>query len=280
MITGLEDALAYSLARLPGTYAACLRAFAEAAAVAPAFSPRTMLDAGSGPAAASWAALATWGAIAEVAWLDSSAPFLDLAGRLAADGPPQLRASRRTRADLTADADLPAADLVVASYALAEIAPAALGPLVDRLWRATAGVLVLVEPGTPAGFSRLRTARAALTTAGGGLLAPCPHEGACPIAGSDWCHFRVRVPRSRDHRLAKGADAPFEDEKFAYLAVARPAVAVGPRHTRILTPPKTAKPGIEFRVCTPEGIAPRFIPRRDKPAHAQARRLDWGDVLP
>jgi ribosomal protein RSM22 (predicted rRNA methylase) len=279
VIKGLEDALAYSLARLPGTYAACMTAFAEAAARAPGFAPRSMLDAGSGPAAASWAALQTWGGIDEVAWLDSSAPFLDLAGRLAADAPAPLRASHRTRADLTATGDLDPADLVVASYALAEIAPAALAPLVDRLWRATTGALVLVEPGTPAGFARLRAARVQLIAAGGTILAPCPHDGLCPIAGADWCHFRVRVARSRDHKIAKGADAPFEDEKFAYLAVARPGLLTAPRGARILTPPRAGKPGIELRVCGPDGVAAQFVSRRDKPAHARARRFDWGDVL-
>ncbi len=278
MIRGLEDALAYSLARLPGTYAACLTAFSEAAAGAPDFTPRSMLDAGSGPAAASWAALAIWRGLADVAWLDSSVPFLDLAGRLAVDAPAPIRTSRRIRADLTSSVELDHADLVVASYALAEIAPGSLGPLVARLWQATDGVLVLVEPGTPAGFERLRAARAELILAGGAILAPCPHDGLCPIVAPDWCHFRVRVPRSRDHRLAKGADAPFEDEKFAYLAAARPHLAVAPRRPRILTPPQAAKPGIDLRLCTSEGIAATFVPRRDKPAHARARRLDWGDV--
>jgi ribosomal protein RSM22 (predicted rRNA methylase) len=171
------------------------------------------------------------------------------------------------------------ADLVVASYALAEIGPARQGEVVDRLWGQTLGMLILVEPGTPAGFERILAARARLIGQGATALAPCPHDGACPIAAPDWCHFVQRLPRSRDHRLAKGADAPFEDEKFAYVAAARPGVALSARTPRVLAPPRTAKPGIDLKLCTAAGIEHRFVARRDKAAHAVARRLDWGDAL-
>src|SRR5689334_3729518 len=91
VIRDADDALAYALTRLPATYAACAAAFGEAARMAPGFAPKRLLDAGVGPGAASWAALQAWPAIAEAAWLDASAPFLALAGRLAAEGPAALR---------------------------------------------------------------------------------------------------------------------------------------------------------------------------------------------
>lgn len=80
--------------------------------------------------------------------------------------------------------------------------------------------------------------------------------------------------------MAKGGEAPFEDEKFVYLAAARSGVTTVARVPRVLAPPRTGKPGIEFKLCTPEGTAERrFIGKRDKAAHAVARRLDWGDRL-
>jgi ribosomal protein RSM22 (predicted rRNA methylase) len=141
-------------------------------------------------------------------------------------------------------------------------------------------LLVLVEPGTPAGFARILAARSVLVSEGANLLAPCPHARDCPLAAPDWCHFSVRLPRSRDHRFAKGADAPFEDEKFAYLIAARPQVAAAARSPRVLAPPRAGKPGIRLKLCGPEGLEARFVGRRDKAAHAQARRLGWGDALP
>ena len=89
----------------------------------------------------------------------------------------------------------------------------------------------------------------------------------------------MRLPRSRDHRLAKGAQAPFEDEKFAYLLAARPAVAAETGAARDLARPKAGKPGVDLKLCTTRGLERRHVPRRDKAAHANARRLDWGDAL-
>ena len=277
VIRETDDALAYALARLPATYAACARVFEEAAVRTPGFAPRRLLDAGAGPAAASWAALETWPDLAALSWLDASPQFLEIAARLAVDGPGPLRAAERRRGDLTGGgAEWPRADLVACSYALAEIAPDRQAAVVAGLWAACDGLLALVEPGTPAGFARLRTARVALIAAGAEILAPCPHAGPCPLVGEDWCHFAVRLPRSRDHRIAKGAEVPYEDEPYAYLLAARPGLGEA-APARVLAPPRGGKPGVDLKLCTPEGLETRFVARRDKAAHAVARRLGWGD---
>jgi ribosomal protein RSM22 (predicted rRNA methylase) len=280
-IGGAADATAYVLSRLPATYAAASAALEEARRLAPDFSPTSLLDAGAGPGGASWAALEAWPQIATVTLLDASAPFLDMASTLARSGPDPLRTANLRRGDLTgSSADWPCADLVVSSYALAEIAPALQDQVVRNLWAACAGLMVLVEPGTPAGFGRILAARQALIAAGAAVVAPCPHSGPCPIEAPRWCHFAQRLPRSRDHRLIKGADAPFEDEKFIYLAVARPDIALGPRTPRVMGPPRTGKPGVAFEVCTPGGLERRSVGKRDKPAFAAVRHLRWGQAWP
>ena len=279
VIREADDALAYALTRLPATYAACAAVFEEAARMAPGFLPLSMLDAGAGTAAASWAALETWSGVAAVTWLDASSPFLSLAASLSAEAPPPLKGAEARRVDLTSAGPWPKAELVVASYALAEIAPDRQAAVVQSLWDACEGVLTLVEPGTPAGYGRILAAREALIANGATIMAPCPHHLACPLSGSDWCHFSVRLPRSRDHRIAKGGEVPFEDERYAYLIAARPSVTVAPRTPRILAPPRAGKPGIDFKLCGPNGLEQRFVPRRDKPLHAIARRLGWGDVF-
>jgi ribosomal protein RSM22 (predicted rRNA methylase) len=280
VVTSEADAAAYALTRLPATYAAGLRALAETAERLPDFAPASLLDAGAGPGGAAWAALETWPGITASTRLDSNTAFLDLAERLAADAPPPLKAAQRLRADLTAAGDWPKAALVIASYALAEIPESRQAEVIAALWRAAAGLLVLVEPGTPAGWTRILAAREVVIAGGGAIVAPCPHHAACPLAAPDWCHFSQRLNRSRDHRLAKGGEAPFEDEKFIYLAAARPHVAITPPAPRILAPPRAAKPGIAFKLCMPDGTAQaHLVARRDKAAHARARRLDWGDRL-
>jgi len=280
VIGGAEDALAYALVRLPATYAACAAVFDEARRMAPGFAPRSLLDAGVGPGAASWAAAEAWAGLASAAWLDASAPFLDLAARLARDGPPALRSPKAHRADLAAGGTWPRADLAVASYALAELRPPAQARVVADLWDACTGVLALVEPGTTAGFQRILAAREALIAAGAELLAPCPHANACPLAAPDWCHFSVRLPRSRDHLAVKGAEVPFEDEKFAYLIAARPGIASAARSARVLAPPRVSKGETVFKLCGAQGLEARTVRRRDKDAHTTARRLGWGDAWP
>ena len=287
VVADQADATAYVLARLPATYAACARAFAEAAERVPGFAPTRLLDAGAGPGGAGWAALETWRSLGAATLLDSNRAFLDMAQTLAAEGPGPLRDATLQRADLAAaGADWPRADLVVASYALAEIAPARQAQTLAALWTACEGLLVLVEPGTTEGWRRILAAREGLLAQGARLLAPCPHAQACPLTGpeaaaGDWCHFVQRLPRSRDHRLAKGAEAPFEDEKFIYLAAARPHLEVIAAGPRILAPPRSAKPGLTFKLCTPEGrLENRQVGKRDKAAFALARRADWGDTLP
>ncbi|HZZ69455.1 MAG TPA: small ribosomal subunit Rsm22 family protein [Phenylobacterium sp.] len=280
VIREADDALAYAITRLPATYAACATVLAEAARMAPGFAPRTLLDAGAGTAAASWAAAAVWPALEAVTWLDASPHFLALAAALATEGPAVLRAAEARRGDLTAAGPWPKADLVVTSYALAEIVADKQISMISELWAACDGVLAIVEPGTPAGHARLLAARNTLFEQGANILAPCPHRMACPLAGEDWCHFSVRLPRSRDHRLAKGAEVPFEDERFAYLVAARPGIATAPYRPRILAPPRTGKPGIALKLCGLDGHAEtRLVGKRDKSAYALARRLGWGDTL-
>lgn len=279
VVQGEADALAYALTRLPATYAADLAALSEAARRAPEFSPASLLDVGAGPGGGGWAATAVWPRIGSATLVDSSRPFLALAAELAAEGPPALAGADQLVADLARGPALPRADLVLMSYALAELAPAAQDGAVDALWTAAGGLLAIVEPGTPAGFARLRRARSRLISAGARVLAPCPHEASCPLPEGDWCHFVQRLPRSRDHRLAKAADAPFEDEKFAYLVAGRETVGTAPPGARVLAPPRTGKPGTELKLCTPAGaLETRFVARRDKPAFSAVRRLDWGDA--
>lgn len=279
-IRSAGQATAYALARLPATYAACSAAMQSVDAVAPDFAPATLLDAGAGPGGASWAACEMWASLAAVSMMDANVPFLELAARLAAGAEGALGRAEHLRQDLThLDGPWPSADLVVCSYALAEISPEFQERVVRRLWEACTGVLLLVEPGTPAGFQRIAQARGCLIGAGARLLAPCTHALACPVEAPDWCHFVQRLPRSRSHRLAKQASVPYEDEKFSYLAAARPNVSTRARGAaRIVGPVRSSKAGLEMRLCTAEGLVEHKVPRRDKAAHAAHRRLQWGDL--
>jgi ribosomal protein RSM22 (predicted rRNA methylase) len=271
------DFAAYLTARLPATYAAVAKVLAEVARLRPGWAPASVLDAGSGPGTASWAAVALWPDIERAILVDNDAEFLAMAGRLAAQAEASALRSATSLCRAIGDpTPLPAADLAIAAYALAEMAEDEQRASIDRLWGA-AETLVIVEPGTPAGFARILAARSQVLGQGARVIGPCPHENACPIAAPDWCHFSVRLPRSRAHMHAKAAQVPFEDEKFCWLAASRlPAARAA---ARVIKPPRQTKVEIVLPLCTENGLETRRIPRRDKPAHAAARKLDWGDAL-
>jgi ribosomal protein RSM22 (predicted rRNA methylase) len=265
------QALAYAMARMPATYAACAAVFGRLKQVMPGFAPASLLDAGAGTGAASWAAATVWPGISVLTMLDRNPALRELARGLAKAGLPR---SELLSGDL--GIPKPKADLVVASYVLAELAEDSVAGAATDLWHSTGTALALVEPGTPAGFARIRAARAALIQAGAHVAAPCTHDGLCPLAGDDWCHFSQRLARSRDHMLLKEATVPFEDERYSYVVVTREKVASG---ARILAPPLEEKPGLTFKLCDESGLRAQFVASRDKDEYRRVRKLEWGDLF-
>ena len=212
-------ATAYLATRLPATYAAIRASLAAIADVRPEWTPRTLLDVGAGPGSVLWAARDQWPSIGEATMVEASGPIREIGDALTRE------TGARTNwiaADIARGLPpLKGAELVTLSYVLGELSPAAINPLIERLWTLSGDMLLVVEPGTPAGWQRILLVRDRLIALGAHIIAPCPHAERCPLAAPDWCHFSRRVARSRTHRLAKDADVPWEDEKFIYLAVSR-----------------------------------------------------------
>lgn len=274
---------AYAAARMPATFAAIARAMTATAERAGAFAPTTLLDVGAGTGAAAWAATAAFPSLRALTLVDREPATVELGRRLAHQPPadPVLGAAEWRTAALDGSADLPRADLVTATYLLGELGDDAGATGVERLWAATNGILLLVEPGSRAGFERIRAARASLIAAGGHVVAPCPPDAPCPIAGAVWCHFLARLDRSPLQRGAKAATRSWEDEPFSYVAIARtPPVEAAPAPRVVLGRPRQRPGVIELRICVDGQIERRTLSRRDGPAWRTARDLAWGDAVP
>jgi ribosomal protein RSM22 (predicted rRNA methylase) len=271
-------ARAYLATRLPATYAAIRTALEQVAIARPDFAPVSLLDVGAGPGTALWAAADCWPSVDDALLVEASAAIRGWGERLAVEGSVR-RVTWRAEDFAQGLSDATPHDLVTAAYVLDEIDAAARSALVERLWGLTRGGLVIVEPGTPAGFERIRAVRAQLLAASAYPVAPCPHGQACPIVSPDWCHFARRVARSRQHRRAKGGEVPWEDEKFAYVAVAR---TPAPQSVaRIVGPPRQASGRAWLKLCRPDGgLAEQLFSRRDGEAYKAARRAHWGDAVP
>lgn len=224
-----------------------------------------------------WATADVWPELEQAVLVEASAAVRKV-GQSLAGGTIGARTSW-IAGDATIDLDdIRPADLVSAAYVLDEIVPASLPKLIGGLWRLTADTLLIVEPGTPAGWQRILAARCQLIDAGAHVLAPCPHEAACPLLAPDWCHFSRRVARSRLHRLAKDADVPWEDEKFIYLAASRDPAPV--RGARVIAPPKAGSGKVVLKLCEPDGSAGEtLLSKRDGDRFRAARRADWGSTL-
>jgi ribosomal protein RSM22 (predicted rRNA methylase) len=271
------DALAYALARMPATYAAVTASLNALREIAPHFAPQNLLDVGAGPGTASWAAAEAFSSLQRFALLDANNALRALALDLAA-GSTRLREFDYRRGEARATlAYADPADLVVASYMIGEVGDAERGALIELIWAKTRDALLIVEPGTPAGYGRIIAAREQLISAGAHVAAPCPHDGKCPLSAPDWCHFTQRLPRSRAHKQVKDAELPFEDEKFSYVALTRAPVAARP--TRVLAQPVVSKIEVTAKLCTPDGLVIAKVPRRAKADYARARRWRWGDAV-
>jgi ribosomal protein RSM22 (predicted rRNA methylase) len=271
------DALVYALARMPGTYAAVTASLNALSEVRPDFAPKTLLDIGAGPGTASWAAAEAFSSLAAFSLLDDNAALRTLALDLARDSA-RLGALTYDKGEATALlARSEPADLVVASYLIGELGEAGRTDLAERLWNRTRDTLLIVEPGTPAGYARILALRRQLIALGAHVAAPCPHELSCPLAAPDWCHFTQRLPRSRAHMQLKGAELPFEDEKFSYVAMTRAPVISRP--ARVLAQPVISKVEVSAKLCTAEGLLLAKIPHRVKADYARAKRWRWGDAV-
>jgi ribosomal protein RSM22 (predicted rRNA methylase) len=275
----LTDAerLAYAVVRLPATAAALDAAFAALDAHA-AVSPATITDLGAGPATVVWPAVSRWPGVRRIALVDRDPELLALGRRLIGDTAGGTALEARV-GDLVS-AEAPAADLVVLSYALGELAEDRLARAVDRALALATGAVAIVEPGTPAGFERIRSARDRLRAAGATLVAPCPHADACPMSGGDWCHFAVRLDRSRAHRQSKQAALGWEDEKFSYvIAVPAEAGLRARAAARVVRRPIKGTGHVRLSLCAPGGLDETVVTRRD-PAYRAARDASWGDSWP
>jgi ribosomal protein RSM22 (predicted rRNA methylase) len=279
VIADSDDALAYALARMPATFAAVAACLAEIARRRPDYAPSSLLDAGAGPGTATWAAAQIFPALDGFTQLDTNPALRGLAVDLVRDTPRFATLSQQPgdiRQTLATAAD---ADLVIASYLIAELPAADLPGFADLLWRKTRATLLVVEPGTPAGYGRIMALRARLIALGAHVVAPCPHDLACPLEPPDWCHFAQRLARSRDHKQVKGVDLPFEDEKFSYVALTRAPPTHRPS-ARVLAQPLVSKVEVAAKLCMADGATQvAKAPRRDKVAYGRARRWDWGDAV-
>jgi ribosomal protein RSM22 (predicted rRNA methylase) len=263
-----ERTAAYLVTRMPATYAAAYATLREVRARLGAARIETVLDVGAGTGAASLAARECWAEARHITMLEREAAFTEAALQWLPD-------ARVLTDDLMRVESLPRHDLVIAAYSIGELGPNQ--TIAARLWQAARVALVVIEPGTPRGYSRILQIRDELLQTGAYMAAPCPAATPCPLIAPDWCHFAARVPRSSLHRRIKDAELGYEDEKFSYVALAREPVPLP--GARIIRHPQHRPGLIELETCTPRGVRTQRIAKQERERFRAARKAGWGDAI-
>lgn len=270
---------AYIAARLPATYGVVRDVFRRIT-TPHLTSIKTLLDLGAGVGSLAWAAKEAISTLQHVTLFEKDVELLHLGQHLTQDHLTPLQVAW-CRDDITQAENFPPHDAVVLSYVLNELHPTEQLHVLKRAYQATKKFLILIEPGTPQGFGHLSIARQLLLKLGAHSVAPCPHNGECPLTPAfkekkDWCHFNVRIPRGKYHKQAKEGTLPYEDEKYAYLIVS-PQVRPLPQG-RVIKAPMRRTGHVILDLCThKEDLKRRVVSKKEGDVYVKARASTWGD---
>ena len=286
LILSKYDVEAYAAFRMPATFAADYSAVKQVRVSLPEWSPKTLLDIGAGPGTIMWAACSVWPGLNDITLLEREESMIALGKRLGKHSAYKpIQRAEWFKADITEEhsssplvAGTSPFDIVTVSYVIGELKEEYRAHFIENLWQVTGGILLLIEPGTPAGFSHIKQARDLLLSSGASIITPCPSSKQCPMTDSNWCHFSQRIARSKLHKQVKSAELSYEDEKFSFVAVSRmPGKVIS---GRVLRHPQVRKGHIILECCTPDGLDTRVVTRKDKDIYRYARDLEWGSELP
>ena len=278
LVRSADEVRAYVATRMPATWAAVCAALKALQVQCEPWVPQVVLDVGAGPGTATWAASAVWPQLQQAILLEHEPSMLKLGKELAHYARARVvQQASWQQTNLATLTKAPAADLVVAAYVVGELTAEERVRVVEQLWQATQGACVIIEPGTPRGFELVREIRRHLIEQGATIVAPCPHADTCPMpqdSTQNWCHMAERIGRSKVHRVAKSAELGYEDEKYTYVAATRGLGQAAA--ARVLRHPEVATGRISLELCTPTGLKPIPITKRN-PLWKTARKLRWGD---
>jgi ribosomal protein RSM22 (predicted rRNA methylase) len=273
LVQSALDALAYSAMLLPATYAQISGALRMTLPLLPHTTWRSLLDIGSGPGTALWAANQYIPGLQQLTAIERDPHFIELARQVCA---PFAHTVHFQQADICRSPAWETHDVVIIGHVLNELTAAQRATVIAAAWQATRHLLIIVEPGTAEFFAEvIRPARTALLAAGAHVVAPCPHQHACPMTTPQWCHFGQKIARPDFQRHARGVRIGWEEAKFSFVAATRTAHPIPP--ARLIHDPLTHKGGVTLPLCTTTGLAQVSIAKRDTQRFRQTRRLGWGD---
>lgn len=274
LVTKSNEAIAYALSRMPATYES-VASVIEKIFELNDFEINTVLDVGAGTGAGTWAVFDKLGP-KNFLCLEREQEMINIGKKLMCNSELEKIVNWK-QFDVLKDQLDNKYDLVIISYMINELPKEHIQKVLEKIWNATNEVLIIIEPGTPKGFSNILEIRKKLINEKANLIAPCSHELECPIGKNDWCNFSCRIQRSKVHKMLKDGQSPFEDEKFSYVAFSRKKVYKV--NNRILRHPIINKVFSEYKICTKDGIKNVKISKKNGILYKEAKKKSTGDSL-
>ena len=272
LVTKPSEAIAYAISRMPATYCAVYTALAHSLKNYNQ-DIKSILDIGAGTGAATWAVTSLIDA-KKIICLEREVEMRKIGNQLMKQHIP---IAEWKEFDLIQDDLHEKADLVITSYVINELTEADRKNAIIKMWNATNGILVIIEPGTPEGFSHILQARKLLLEQGANIVAPCTHNNECSVGKDDWCSFYTRVTRSKMQKQAKKGELGYEDEKFSYIAFSKTSVNYS--DAVILRHPQINSGYVKVKLCTKNGIEEKTFSKKDKELYKRVKKLDAGDTI-
>lgn len=307
----------YMATRLAPNYAVIKTIMNEIRDMDQQFQPKSVLDFGSGMGTTIWAVNETWpNSVQEFMNIDISkeqqhlCEFLLRGGK--ETGQPLQNVFHREYLPVSTKVRY---DMVVSAFSFLDLPNTEMrAQTIENLWNKTNDILVLVERGNKGGFSTIHDARHFILDSSGfdvtkkinfttqsqpqtqlnqpkaHILAPCPHEFACPRASMstkmkrDICRFRVVFEPLEIGEKKHG----YSREEFSYVVLRKRPYQpyyseTTSRWPRIVEKRNHAGGQITHKICCPNGTLAETVITKKKygrAAYEVAKSCSWGDVLP
>lgn len=267
-----KERLAYLASRMPATYAALCSVLNELKNSLKDLKINSVLDLGSGPATAAWAIQSVFEDVKKIHLVEKD-DILKIGLNLLKDEHFFDKITFETNDILKIKKyDY---DLVTLSYVTTEMKSFFIDKIIKRWFYSNSKIILFLEPGTMYGFKNIKLIRDKLIKLGTKIIAPCPNELKCPMKQNDWCHFYVRLARSKQHKYLKEGTLAYEDEKFSYVIATK--MDVEKRDPRILRNISKNKDEINVTLCKDGKILKETIFRKDAKRYKLCEKLKWGD---
>lgn len=275
LLKNKDEAIAYAISRMPATYGAVYNSLKSSLEI---YNPsiKTIADIGAGTGSATIA-------VNELLDVDKIECFeredsMQKVGKIIFEHYNNLSEKVNwNKLDICSDEITDKYDLVVTSYMLNEISDEQKDEIIEKLWKISKKILLIVEPGTMQGYRNIINAKKKLIDLGANIIAPC-RNNECRLPKDDWCSFSCRVQRTKVHRELKDGNVPYEDEKYMYIAVSKEEVSKDNR-IRILRHPMIHSGFVKLKVCDEEEINEITISKKDKEKFKIARKSKAGDLI-